>query len=66
MGIDGLFKMWLACQAEADGHYPAGYTQQVIGEVMAQMGTKPWYKQPMYWALIGGAGVLGVVLMRRR
>lgn len=66
MGMDGLFKMWLACQAEAEGHYPVGYTQQVIQAVTAQVATKPWYMQPMYWALVGGAAVLGIVVMRRR
>jgi hypothetical protein len=65
IGHDGLFKIWLACTAEAAGHLPAGYTDLVATEAM-KMGAVPFYKQPYYWALIAGAGLLGFVLWRRR
>lgn len=64
IGHLGLFRIMVACVAEGKGNAPVGYTQAVMEALRAQ---KPvFWKRPEYWAVVGGATLLGLVLLRGR
>ncbi len=66
MGHMGLYKVWLACQAQEAGFVHEGYAQEVINEVMGTYATKPFYAEPTYWYVVGALVLLGGVLVMKK